>query len=45
VIIVVTFDIYDFDGDGFISAADMTAVTAATLREHDIVIPRYCAVK
>lgn len=36
----VSFKIYDFDGDGFISVTDLTAVVAATLREHQIVILR-----
>jgi Ca2+-binding EF-hand superfamily protein len=35
-----SFKIYDFDGDGYISATDLTAVVAATLREHQIVILR-----
>lgn len=37
---IVSFQIYDFDGDGFISVTDLTAVLAATLREHKIVILR-----
>lgn len=37
---IVSFKIYDFDGDGFISVTDLTAVVAATLREHQIVILR-----
>lgn len=36
----VSFQIYDFDGDGYISVSDLTAVVAATLREHKIVISR-----
>jgi Ca2+-binding EF-hand superfamily protein len=36
----VSFQIYDFDGDSFISVTDLTAVVAATLREHKIVIMR-----
>ena len=35
-----SFEIYDFDGDGFISSTDLRAVMAATLREHNIVITR-----
>lgn len=35
-----SFAIYDFDGDGFISVTDLTAVVAATLREHKILIRR-----
>ncbi len=40
IILLVSFHIYDFDGDGFISVTDLTAVLAATLREHKIVIMR-----
>ena len=40
VLFIVSFKIYDFDGDGFISVTDLTAVVAATLREHQIVILR-----
>ena len=36
----VSFQIYDFDGDNFISIGDLTAVVAATLREHKIMIKR-----
>ena len=36
----VSFQIYDFDGDNFISISDLTAVVAATLREHKIIILR-----
>lgn len=35
-----SFQIYDFDGDNFISTTDLTAVVAATLREHKILIRR-----
>eukprot|EP01032_Pedospumella_encystans_P022694 gene22694-25707_t len=35
-----SFQIYDFDGDGLISVGDLTAVLAATLREHKLVITR-----
>jgi serine/threonine-protein phosphatase 2B regulatory subunit len=35
-----SFQIYDFDGDSYISTTDLTAVVAATLREHQIVILR-----
>jgi len=35
-----SFQIYDFDGDGYINVIDLTAVMAATLREHQIVILR-----
>lgn len=35
-----SFQIYDFDCDGFISVSDMTAVVAATLREHEVIISR-----
>jgi Ca2+-binding EF-hand superfamily protein len=36
----VSFQIYDYDCDGLISVADMTAVVGATLREHGVVISR-----
>ena len=36
----VSFQIYDFDGDGLISVGDLTAVLAATLREYNLVIGR-----
>ena len=36
----VSFDLYDFDGDGLISARDLTAVVAATLHEHQLAITR-----
>lgn len=36
----VSFQIYDFDGDNFISVSDLTAVLAATLREHQLEITR-----
>lgn len=36
----VSFQIYDFDGDNYISVSDLTAVVAATLREHKIFILR-----
>lgn len=39
-IVIVSFQIYDFDGDNFISISDLTAVVAATLREHKIFILR-----
>lgn len=35
-----SFQIYDFDCDNLISVADLTAVVAATLREHGVVISR-----
>lgn len=35
-----SFQIYDFDGDSFISVSDLTAVIAATLREHKLFILR-----
>eukprot|EP00600_Ochromonadales_sp_CCMP1393_P001334 CAMPEP_0174990144 /NCGR_PEP_ID=MMETSP0004_2-20121128/21145_1 /TAXON_ID=420556 /ORGANISM="Ochromonas sp., Strain CCMP1393" /LENGTH=216 /DNA_ID=CAMNT_0016243693 /DNA_START=151 /DNA_END=801 /DNA_ORIENTATION=- len=35
-----SFQIYDFDGDGLISVGDLTAVLAATLREHKLKISR-----
>lgn len=35
-----SFQIYDFDGDGFISKTDLRSVVAASLREHNIVITR-----
>lgn len=35
-----SFQIYDFDCDNLISVADLTAVMAATLREHGVVIGR-----
>jgi len=35
-----SFQLYDFDGDNFISVTDMTAVVAATLREHQIAVAR-----
>jgi len=35
-----SFRIYDNDGDGRISSADLTTVLQATLREHDLVISR-----
>lgn len=38
--LLVAFQIYDFDGDNFISSTDLTAVVAATLREHKILIRR-----
>lgn len=38
--IAVSFQIYDFDGDNFISISDLTAVVAASLREHKIFILR-----
>jgi Ca2+-binding EF-hand superfamily protein len=38
--ILVSFQIYDFDGDNYISVSDLTAVVAATLREHKIFILR-----
>ena len=34
----VSYQIYDYDGDGFISKLDLRAMLAATLREHGIVI-------
>lgn len=34
------FKLYDFDGDGFISTGDLTAVLASTLRENGLVITR-----
>ena len=37
---VVSFQIYDFDCDGSISVSDLTAVVAASLREHGVVITR-----
>ncbi len=37
---LVSFQIYDFDGDNYISISDLTAVVAATLREHKIMIKR-----
>lgn len=37
---LVSFQIYDFDGDGLLSPGDLTAVVAATLREHKIVVTR-----
>lgn len=33
-----SYQIYDYDGDGFISKLDLRAMLAATLREHGIVI-------
>lgn len=36
----VSFQIYDFDCDGLISVSDLTAVVAATLREHGVIISR-----
>lgn len=39
-LLVVSFQIYDFDGDNYISVSDLTAVVAATLREHKIFILR-----
>ncbi len=38
--LIVSFQIYDFDGDSFISVTDLTAVIAASLRECQIVILR-----
>ena len=35
-----SFQIYDYDCDGLISTSDLTAVVAATLREHGVVITR-----
>eukprot|EP01031_Cornospumella_fuschlensis_P036128 gene36128-43812_t len=35
-----SFQIYDFDGDNFISTTDLTAVVAASLREQKILIRR-----
>lgn len=32
IFLVVSFQIYDFDNDGMLSASDLTAVVAATLR-------------
>ena len=37
---IVSFQIYDFDCDGLISVGDLTAVVAASLREHGVVISR-----
>lgn len=37
---IVSFQIYDFDGDGFISVGDLTSIIAATLREHRVLIKR-----
>ena len=37
---LVSFQIYDFDGDGLLSPGDLTAVVAATLREQKIVVTR-----
>ena len=39
-IFIVSFQIYDFDCDGSISISDVTAVVAASLREHGVVITR-----
>jgi Ca2+-binding EF-hand superfamily protein len=36
----VSFKIFDFDGDGYISPSDLTAIVAASLREHGLVIKR-----
>lgn len=40
ILFIVSFQIYDFDGDSYISTTDLTALVAATLREHQIVILR-----
>lgn len=33
-----SFQIYDFDGDGMINTKDLTIVVSATMREQDIVM-------
>ena len=33
-----SFQIYDFDGDGMINTRDLTIVVRATMREQDIVM-------
>lgn len=35
-----SFNLYDFDNDGYISVEDLTAVLASTLRENGLVISR-----
>ena len=35
-----SFEIYDFDSDGFISSSDLTTVLAVTLKEHDLVVTK-----
>eukprot|EP01036_Dinobryon_divergens_P022341 gene22342-30586_t len=35
-----SFKIFDFDGDNFVSASDLTAIVAASLRERGLVISR-----
>ena len=34
----VSFQIYDFDGDGMINTRDLTIVVRATMREQDVVM-------
>ena len=37
---LVSFKIFDFDGDNFVSVSDLTAIVAASLRERGLVISR-----
>ena len=37
---LVSFKIFDFDGDNFVSVGDLTAIVAASLRERGLVISR-----
>ena len=38
ILYTVSFQIYDYDGDGKISKAELTSLTTATLREYGLVI-------